>query len=207
MKMIIGKDKFPLIQLNNDKFMHVVPITKMQFERYIWETAPEDVDYEKIISDDPRITPYAINVHNVSQLFVKGLSVSQVNGYLNWIGGRLPTKQELGEAYKLLEDLKIESIQKAAEAESQVYEIDKRFGFIINALCVQGFTGQKGIFKTIQKNLPELSVRDASLPNGEMFQSSPEERTFYRLTGNLTATNGFGFRVVLKITEKAGEVW
>jgi hypothetical protein len=109
MKFKIGIDKFPLIEFDESKYTHVFPVTKYQFERYIWETAP-DINYDELIKANPRISPDALDKKKLKQLFMTGLSFTEACNFAKWMGGRLPVRKEVEAIYKHLCSMQVEKI-------------------------------------------------------------------------------------------------
>lgn len=127
MKFKIGRDKFPLIEFEESKYAHVFPVTKYQFERYIWETA-SDVDYDELIKANPRISPDALDNKKLKQLFMTGLSFTEASNFAKWMGGRLPAKGELDKFGSYISRAEIGKIRYyLSEHLKKEASIDKRF--------------------------------------------------------------------------------
>jgi len=80
LKFTIGIDKFPLIKFDTNKYTHIFHVTKYQFERYIWETAP-NIDYDKIIAENPRIPPDEISSKNLKSLFMTNVTLREASEF------------------------------------------------------------------------------------------------------------------------------
>jgi hypothetical protein len=93
-KYVIWKDKAPFVRLDENRYIHLFPVTKYQFERYLWSAAPKNIDYNKMLKIDPRISPHEMTKKNMQNIFTIGLSLSEAVEYANWVGGRLPSINE-----------------------------------------------------------------------------------------------------------------
>lgn len=134
MEFIICVDKFPLIKFDSNKYTHIFPITKYQFERYIWETTP-NIDYDKIIAENPRIPPDEISSKNLKHLFITNITFREASEFANWIGGRLPAKGELDKLDSYISRVEIGEISyylfKHLKNEAS---IDRRFLTILDVI-------------------------------------------------------------------------
>ena len=90
MKFIIGKDKFPLIEVKENVYLHIFPITKYQFERFMWNVSPESIDYKKILEVSPRISPFGLTKKKLSNLFITQISFEEAIQYAQWMNGKIP---------------------------------------------------------------------------------------------------------------------
>lgn len=111
MKLIIGSDKFPLINIEKDKYVHVFPVTKYQFERYLYtsKTMPV-INYCDTLTANPRISPNELTKKNARCLFMTALSFSEASDYARWMGGRLPLRSEMETFYPQLRDVKVKEL-------------------------------------------------------------------------------------------------
>jgi hypothetical protein len=134
MEFIIGNDKFPLIKFEDNKYSHIFPVTKYQFERYIWETAP-GIDYDTIVF--PRVSPDEINKKNLKHLFVTNITFKEATEYANWLEGRLPAKDEIEKIYFYISE-NIKEIYNLPNLLKNETSIDRRFFVIINKLKQNG---------------------------------------------------------------------
>ncbi len=121
MDIIVGNDKFPLIKFKNDKYVCILPVTKYQFERYIWERAPE-INYDDIIIDNPRISPYQVNRRNIKSLFITNISFAEAMDFAKYLGGRLPILNEIYDIYSLLDKISMRNL-----LELNMEGVDARF--------------------------------------------------------------------------------
>ncbi len=148
MEFIIGKDKFPLIKFEDSKYAHILPVTKYQFERYIWENAL-NINYKEIIKGNPRITPYEVNTSNLNNLFITEVSFTGACNYCFWGGGRLPLKSETNKISNILSSI---NIKEFLDSVSSNNEIDKRCLVILKTLLSKGSATMDEVHKCIRSN-------------------------------------------------------
>src|SRR3989339_521021 len=149
MECIIGKDKFTLIKFEDNKYAHIFPVTKYQFERYIWEKAP-DINYDEILKAKPRIAPEKVSKKNLKQLFLTGLTFKEAMGFAEWSGGRLPSKKELDRLEEYVLEIGIQEIKKLLKRHNNRASIDKRFLTIVNAFEGMNIRKIKDLFTFTQ---------------------------------------------------------
>lgn len=79
---------FPMLRLpNRSYFVHWYPVTKIQFEHFLWAAdAPEITQdlYESILAGNPRISPKEIEPHNYWRMFITGLQMDEIDRYRRW---------------------------------------------------------------------------------------------------------------------------
>lgn len=133
--IIIDKSGAPAIKFSETKYIHLLPVTKYQFERFIWQASPSCCDYEKIIEDTGRISPDEINKKNLSSAFLTNINFEEALEFSTWLGARLPTDKEWEEAYNNVfknSDLFKEIIEYFQSADKQ--QLDLRILKLIKSL-------------------------------------------------------------------------
>ncbi len=100
MDFILDNSGAPMVQFSEKMYICVLPVTKYQFERYIWKTAPAWCDYEMVIKKTGRVSPSKVTSHNLSQAFLTKINFEEALKISAWLGGRPPTEEEWDEAYK-----------------------------------------------------------------------------------------------------------
>jgi len=188
MEFIIGKDKFPLIKFEDNNYAHIFPITKYQFERYIWETEP-DINYDEMLNTNPRISPHEVNKKNMKHLFITHISFRDAIAYCAWAGGRLPT---ISEKTAICEALKKISKNQLVEFCNK-NDVDKRLLSLVSNeiknlnVCSELFIELPMSF---DGNYGDIKV-------GKLF-----EETMCLITGTkedkLSHKGNFGFRIVIE---------
>lgn len=193
MDIIIGKDKFPLIKFDNNKYANILPVTKYQFERYIWEMAPKIV-YDESLNKNPRVTPIELTKKNIKQLLITNVSFKEASDFAKWIGGRLPAKNELLSLNKYLSEIRVESLIDITASRKKY--IDARwFGFLNNLSHVNVTITE--LFRNVQ--MEELCSNSAFIPESELWLRNLNGDHYSSLVGeSLMEVRGeFGFRVII----------
>lgn len=93
-EIILDNYGAPAVALEKDLYIHVIPVTKYQFERYVWEEAPKEFNMDSLNWDKARVSPNEIDSNNLGQLWVNNVSFEEALDFACWNGGRLPTKKE-----------------------------------------------------------------------------------------------------------------
>lgn len=145
MEIIFDKTGFPMARVNPENFwIHVWPITKIQFEIFLCEEPNSEMDanwYSQVLSNNPRITPARITSKNYWQLFIAGIHPDKVQTFAEWNGKgySIPTAAEWYSAYKYLSepvvssDLLAELVEKSSEIKIDplVAEIDQKLCAVV----------------------------------------------------------------------------
>lgn len=194
MEFIIGKDKFPLIKFDDNTYTHIFPVTKYQFERYIWEAAP-DINYVEIIKTNTRISPDKINKRNLDKLFLTNLTFKEATGFAEWSGGRLPSKSELDILENSVSKIDVQEIKRLLERHNN---IDKRFLTILNVLEKMNIKNIKDLFTFIQ--IGEFCCSYTSISAGRIYVKRLNDNSYSEIVGDnpLAIKVGCGFRVLIE---------
>lgn len=132
---ILDNSRAPLLRLseNENKYISLLPVTKYQFERYIYEAAPSWCRYDAIVEQKNRIPLSALNHKNFFNLFLTNITFEEAQQFCLWVHGRLPSARDYEDAYhklfrepSLLEDV----LQTLLEHESNTY--DQRLLMLLN---------------------------------------------------------------------------
>lgn len=148
MNLLVGKDKFPMIEVRRNIYLHILPITKFQFERYLWSNKQTFLDYNKLLSASPRISFKELRLKNLKDLFITHITFEEALEYAKWMEGEIPQINILFEFDKKFNDLKFSEIRNCLKSFNN---IDVRFWKTLDAL--EGL----GIF-TIKKLFNELNI-------------------------------------------------
>lgn len=105
MEMIEDHTGFPMLWVEPlEAHLGWLPVTKIQFERFLCETADDRFGprwYDEVLSLNPRTSPYAITSANYWQAFMTGLLPTEAESFVHWMGEeyRLPTLVEWNTAF------------------------------------------------------------------------------------------------------------
>ncbi len=197
MKMIIGKDMFPLVHLDGSRYTQLMPVTRYQFERYIWETAPE-FDYKVNIDGNPRISTKDLNKDNVSQMFISDLSSEQALGYAKWMEGRLPVKKEASAIESLVESISPLLLLKIIRKKKySIRSIDIRFIHLLEKI-----NRDYNSFIYLHGGKQELYSNLATLPDQSLFLHSYANGCFIRLAGDISDRGTFLYRIIIDLNKQ-----
>lgn len=100
MEIIYDRTNFPLLKIDPlNKFIHVLPVTKIQFERFLSDpdASPDSQEYILSITKlNPRISTSNFNADEAWKIFATALLPDEIARFTNWLGPtyRLPTRQE-----------------------------------------------------------------------------------------------------------------
>ncbi len=191
-----------MLQFANGNYAHIIPVTKYQFERFIWETIP-DLNYDDMIKNNPRISPHELDNKNGHNLFINQLSFDQALVYASWIGGRLPTKNEIRAIYDCIADIKPASLLNIYEgrlASVACSQLDARWLTLLKTI-----SNYAEDFGFVHLNIKEIVSKLVSLPGSELFLASFNERQCLPFAGNRQSSGSFSFRVVVDYQQEAGE--
>jgi hypothetical protein len=99
MEFIIDESGAPAAKFAENRYISVLPVTRYQFERFIWQAAPKWYDYEERSSNQARISPTKLTPQNMHSLIITGLSAEEASEYASHFRSRLPTGDEWDSAY------------------------------------------------------------------------------------------------------------
>lgn len=99
LEFLIDGSGTPVARFYRNEYINILPVTKYQFERFIWKAAPSWCNYHAIIEKIGRISPVEINQNNLSSIFITEVSFKEALEYSKFFGGRLPTLREWDRAY------------------------------------------------------------------------------------------------------------
>jgi len=86
------ENKIPFIKIEKNGFISLFPITKYDFERFIYEGKYENISYENYLKEDKRISPKEINNQNIKSIFINKLNISWVRDYIKYIENKMSSQ-------------------------------------------------------------------------------------------------------------------
>lgn len=107
---------FPMIWVEPLKgYLHWLPITKIQFERFLCSTSDIEFDdkwYDEILTLNPRESPQDLERDNYWRSVLTGLLPSEAEKYARWCGPQyqIPTKDDWLKAYFYLKEKEAQEI-------------------------------------------------------------------------------------------------
>jgi hypothetical protein len=99
---------FPMIWIEEiGAFMHWLPVTKVQFEKFIAASSEDPFDdawYSRLLDLNPRVAVAEIAPENYCNAFLTGVLPEEANRFAAWCGGEysLPTFEDWQKAYAVL---------------------------------------------------------------------------------------------------------
>jgi hypothetical protein len=86
----VDRAGFPLVYVEAvDAFVHLFPVAKAQFERFLWQHNPQewgDTRYAELLAHNPRASPSGIRTQPYERLFLTGIVPDEVNTFAGWLG-------------------------------------------------------------------------------------------------------------------------
>jgi len=111
MEIIFDKSGFPMVKVIPENFwIHLWPITKIQFEFFLCDRPSSTMDanwYDRVLANNPRITPERVTSKNYWRLFVTGVHPKdELPTFSEWNGSNysIPTEKEWMSAYRYFSD-------------------------------------------------------------------------------------------------------
>jgi hypothetical protein len=136
MEIMLDRTYYPMLWIENIKaYMHLLPITKVQFERYLAD--PNFVNnasfYNDMLLENPRISPQQITQENYWQVIITGVPPTEALRFATWLGTEfdLPTAEEWARASIYLQAVSLEHISLILE---KSYETNPLFTLTFNRL-------------------------------------------------------------------------
>jgi formylglycine-generating enzyme required for sulfatase activity len=106
MLLTFDQTHFPLLAVEEaDVEIHLLPITKQQFEQFVTASGPlEQARYEKLLALNPAISPDSFSAEERERLFVTGILPGEALAFAQWLGEGfdLPTVKEWRAVYAAL---------------------------------------------------------------------------------------------------------
>jgi formylglycine-generating enzyme required for sulfatase activity len=106
MLLTFDRTNFPLLAIEEaDVEIHLLPVTKWQFEQFVAEAGPlEQARYQKLLALNPAINPDRFSAEERERLFVTGILPSEAQTFARWLGQGfdLPTVKEWRAVYAAL---------------------------------------------------------------------------------------------------------
>ena len=102
MEFIIDASGAPAVKFSEGKYIQILPVTRYQFERFIWKRMPAWCEYEKSLEEVGRISPDEVTKENFASAFMTNINYDEALEFSQWLGGRLPTVREWDIAYDVV---------------------------------------------------------------------------------------------------------
>lgn len=121
---------FPMVRVESiDAFLHWIPVTKVQFEYFLWDSISHGLDQawlERMYKLNPRITPAKIARNNYWRIFMTGIAPFEADRFAGWCGDDtdetglygLPTAEEWQRAIKELQSRNCLSSEELIHAQA-----------------------------------------------------------------------------------------
>lgn len=112
MRIIFDRTKFPLVEIEPlGSYLHVLPITKIQFERFISDihVAKDSAFYGKMLELNPRLSPTQFSLDVAWQIFATGILPEEMLKFKDWLGQnyRIIDQDEWKQAANWLETIQV----------------------------------------------------------------------------------------------------
>ena len=89
-KWKIDSSGYPLVFVEPlEAYVHLFPVTKQQFERFITSRRQGGMDdkwYEEIDALNPRVSYRSLDIHTPERLFMTGVSTDEAQSFSRWLG-------------------------------------------------------------------------------------------------------------------------
>ena len=151
------ENKIPFIKIEEKRFISIFPITKYDFERFIFEEKYGDIDYGSHLEEDKRILPQEINNQNIKRIFLNKLNIIWVKDYIKYIKNKMSSqniKAKLSSQFDLdnLETYINESLTLIIKSLQKSNNIDLRLSFCVKNNEIKSLILKNKLFV----NLPHL---------------------------------------------------
>ncbi len=131
----------PLAAYARGKYIAVLPVTKYQFERYIWETAPNWINYDLLLEQTGRVSPKEINRNNIGQAFISNINFREAELFCRWAKARPPSSTEWNESHKIrFHNRIIERCVKYLHSNEAAKKVDPRLLTLFTKMHEYGIT-------------------------------------------------------------------
>jgi len=129
MRWLFDRTNFPLLRLGELGLdVQLLPVTKIQFERFLSEPNRfDDVCYKELLNLNPRISYKSFTIQNRENIFISGLIPDEIKAFMAWMddGLSIPTVEQwrkinavlLRKKFNLKNWERLFSLCKQAEAE------------------------------------------------------------------------------------------
>jgi hypothetical protein len=150
----------PLVPLGQDRFIHALPVTVYQFERFIWSVGDAGFDWESILPAT-RAALSSPNDEGIESLWLRRVTPNQADRIAQWLGGRLPTRREWLAA---AESWEVSSVFGTALVSSSA--TDPRVARLTESLSARRLTRRSDL---IPRNLCEYATQYQEEPRGQAY--------------------------------------
>lgn len=187
MEFRIDKTGALVVRFSIDKYIQVLPVTKYQFERFVWESAPS-LDYETMLTG--RASPEEVTRENLPSAFMTNINFEEAQKSAQWFGARLPTVKEWEEAYDTAfrdENLFEEALEYMVRLKT-THRIERRILKLLEGLCKLGI-------KRSELECGELVSEFSQEPYGRIYlkYSNNQQALVTGNPGRKTRDTNFGF--------------
>jgi len=151
------ENKIPFIKIKEKCFISIFPITKYDFERFIFEEKYGGINYENYLEEDKRISPKEINNQNIKSIFINKLNISWVKDYIKYIKNKTSSQNieaNLSSQYDLddLENYINKNLTSIIDDLKKSNNIDSRLSFCVKKNEIKSLMLKNKLFI----NLPHL---------------------------------------------------
>jgi len=198
MKFITDKSGAPLVKFSDAKYIHVLPVTKYQFERFVWQVAPSWCDYEALIPETSRVSTDAITPDNFPQAFLVNVNFEEVLSFFKWSGSRPAAVKEWDEACEKIfakKELFKEAYVYMNKAFREGQKVDRRISKLLKKLCDFKIRRQD-----LNCKIGELACEFSKEPYGKIYLKQ-DDKSQGLVTGSprrKARGNNFGFCGVME---------
>jgi hypothetical protein len=175
-EFIIDSSGAPAVKFNDNKYIGVLPITRYQFERFIWKTAPDWCHYKRPLNASIPFSPLNLRLEHITYLFMTGLNAEEANLYAEYFGTRIPSLKEWDCAYETLfvkndlifEALRFMKMQNEVKEDNRVLKLLEgihRLGLVRSELNTKI---SEMVFEFTEKPFGEIYLKISDRESGQV---------------------------------------
>jgi hypothetical protein len=115
--LVLDRANFPMLWVESlNAYIHLLPITKIQYEYYLWDAPNPGLDqewYDQVTKENKRISPHEITKDNYWQLFISAVLPDEAQHFAEWCEAQsgdvtysLPTASQWQMAYRSFKEVR-----------------------------------------------------------------------------------------------------